>query len=679
MSDDLEEMEISLPEREALIKGLPCFSMLDPEQTRLLASYMDEKHFTEGDTIVSENDLIECVYIIVKGDAVVSQQQLIKKKKIVQTILGTLHAGESIGLNDTGFFSATGKRTATVTAATDMILLSLSLNKLLAFFKEHPDVQNAMQALTNQLLRVSLIKQSLPFHRLSHERLMWLANQVEEITFSEGEIIFNEGDVGDYCYLIRRGKVEIVTKDEQGENHQLAVLFPPTLFGEATLITRAPRNATAIALENTEILALKQAFLSELIETEKNVASMFMTLMVDRSRPAQNPGVTLHPREAADGQDIFILKNPDNGNYFKLSAQGFFIWEQLNGQQTMQEITLSLADEFDVFAPDVVAGLISKLAKAGFVEQVEIDKGAVNPDQPAWVKMMLKARKILESRVAIGDADRWLTKAYDKGIYLFFSRLGEIALGVFALLGILAFGFATNHIVEVFKTIHDAWLLILLLIPAMIVQTMLHEFGHAFATKAFGYEVHYMGVGWYWLGPIAFTDTSDMWLSTRGPRTVVNLAGICMDLILAAFCAILIFVVTNLYVQGFLWIFALFTYISAFRMLSPLQELDGYYLLMDLLERPHLRQNAVMWLVKVFPKSFRQPSLFKAYKPEIFYWLACILFLILVSLLTLFIQSFVFKILNIHSSNPLISLALPFLVVLISSLTIIADIRNQAE
>lgn len=664
--------------REALLLALPCFSTLTDEEAQELASYLVEKHFAPHDTIVLENDLVDSVYIIESGEAEVKRIQ-VKRKKTIEILVATLSAGEAIGLNDTGFFSATGKRTATVVAVTPVDAYALSIKDLLQFLQKHSHIQTAMKNAAGLMLRVGLIKQSLPFHRLSHERLMWLADKIEEMKVPKGTEIFKQGDVGDRCYLICSGQVEVISLDEDGNDHSLAILTPPTLFGEATLITHAPRNATATAIEDTELLVLHHKYLSELIETESNVANMFMTLMVDRSRPTQNPRITLHPRTTAEGQTVVILKNPDNGNYFKLSEQGLYIWEQLNGKQTMQEITLALADKFDVFAPDVVAALISKLAKAGFVEHVEVDTANASSGQPVWVRAMLHIRRILESRVAIGDADQWITKIYNKGVYLLFTRAGQCILALFALLGFVAFGFSTSHTITIFKTMPNSWLLILCLVPATVIQTLLHEFGHAFATKAFGYEVHYMGVGWYWFGPIAFTDTSDMWLSTRGPRTVVNLAGICMDILVAGFCAMLIFLIPNAYVQGFLWIFALFTYINAFRMMSPLQELDGYYLLMDLVERPHLRQNAVIWLVKGLPKALRKPSLFKKNLPEVFYWIACIIFLILVSLLTLMLQTFIFKILNLHASNPLVSLAMPFFVVLISSLTIIADIRSQAE
>lgn len=662
--------------REAMLRVLPAFSLLTASEIHELANLMTERDYQPDETIVVENDLVDSVYIIIKGKAEVLHEQ---KNKNTLTPVAVLQHGESIGLNDTGFFSTTGKRTATVKAITEVTALYLSLKDLLNFLNNHTHLQHDMHTLANQLAKVKLIKQSLPFHRLSHERLMWLADQVEEISVPAGTVLFRQGDMGDCCYLIRSGEIKIEVYDDEKKAHELAVLSSPTLFGEATLITRSPRNASAVAITDATLFVLDHAHLSELIESEANVAKMFMTLMVDRSQPMQNPRVTLHPRTSVDGQTLTILKNPDNGSYFKLSEQGLFIWQQLNGKQTMQEITLALADRYDVFAPDTVAALISKLARAGFVEEVAVDNDAIYSDQPFWVRVMLSIRRVLESRIAIGDADNWLTKVYHKGIYLLFSKVGEVCLILFALLGFAAFVSAVQPTITIFKTMPDSWMLILGLIPAMVVQTLLHELGHAFATKSFGYEVHYMGVGWYWFGPIAFTDTSDMWLSTKGPRTVVNLAGICTDILFAGLCALLIYVIPNLYVQAFLWILSLFTYINAFRMLSPLQELDGYYLLMDLVDRPHLRQNAVEWLVKDFKKSLKNPSLFKKHWPEVSYWIACIIFLILVSILTFLLQTIIFKILNLHSSNILVSLAMPFFVVLISSLTIIADIRSQSE
>ncbi|MEO8402168.1 MAG: cyclic nucleotide-binding domain-containing protein [Gammaproteobacteria bacterium] len=691
MPKQLAKKRISLKQRQAFIKALTCFAMLSPEQTQELAKLMSEVLYSDDEKIVEEGALVDSVFIIARGHAEVTQLVIPKKKQLKLKLkktptpltsipLAILNSGDAVGLNDTGFFSTSGKRTANVTAISKVVALKLELTKLHEFLKKYPELKSAMYASSEQMLRTQFIKQSLAFSRLSQDRLMWLANQVEAASIHAGEIIFHEGEVGDRCYLIRKGKIEIITQNEDGTEHQLAVLKAPTLFGEATLITHSPRNATARAIEETELLELKHEYLSELIESEKNVASTFMTLMVDRSRPLKNPRVTAHERITADKQNVVILKNSDNGNYFKLSEEGWYTWEQMNGQQTMQEITMFLTDKYNIFAPDMVAALISKLAKTGFVTNIDLPNSAINANQPRWVRLMLSVRKVLEARIALGDADKWLTHIYQKVGYLLFSAIGKVFLALIIISGFIAFAQSTPYVIELFRTIHDSWILLIFLVPCTLLSVALHELGHALATKSYGREVHYMGVGWYWLGPIAFTDTSDMWLSSRRvARIFVNLAGVYTDLLVSGVCSLSIFVMPSAHLQAFLWLFALFTYISAFRMLNPLQELDGYYVLMDLFDRPRLRQSAVLWLVKEFPKAIRQPKLFRKKIPEISYWFACIIFMILISVLTLIVQTFVFKILGFQPSNPLVSLALPIIVGITSCLGIIADIRSQAE
>lgn len=673
---------ISLKERQALITALPCFSMFSAKESHELAKLMTEMSCAAGITIVVEGELIDRVYIVISGQAEVVHRLVVKKAlkkpKTINTPLAVIGPGDAIGLNDTGFFSDTGMRTATVISLIDMKLLTIDLKTLHEFLKANPKLQAEMYATATHMLRVRLIKQSLPFVRLSYNRIQWLARHVEELVVAAGAVIFSQGEAGESCYLIRSGKIEIVMTDENDNERRLALLRPPTLFGEATLITHDPRNATARAVENSELLVLKHKYLSELIETEDNVANMFMTLMVDRSRPEQNPHVTEHHRNTADGQEVVILKNPDNGIYFKLSQEGLYVWKQLNGKQTIQELTLGLSDKFNTFAPDVVVGLISKLANAGFVKHVETNDAATRKGLSFMGKIMAHLRRLLEFRYAFGDADKWLTKAYRKGVNKIFTRMGKLLFATIAICGFITFFVTTNETIETFKLMPNVWWLFAGLVPATILSVALHELGHAFAAKSYGHEVHYMGVGWFWVSPVAFTDTSDMWLAARGPRIMVNLAGVCMDSLVAGVCSLLILVIANPYIQAFLWMFALYTYINAFRMLSPLQELDGYYVLMDVVEKPHLRQAAVTWLIKGLPKAIRNPKLFRKNLPEISYWAACIVFLLLVTILTLLVQTFVFDIIGFHS-NRYITLSLPFIVAIISMLGLIADVRKQSD
>jgi len=676
MSEYLQNPTVDLSTREKILGNFPCFANLNAALRTELARFLNEVRYLPNENIVMEDAIVDSIYLIVSGEAEVTRE-MPQRKKSLQVPVAVLGTGEAIGLNDTGFYAATGKRTATVTAMTEMLLLRLDLKNLYDFLMEH-NLESSMYAASKQMLRMQFIKQSLPFSRLSHERLQWLADQVEEIQVPEGTIIFRQGDQGDKCYLIRSGQIEISSSTDEGEEHQLAILKAPTLFGEATLITKEPRNATATAIEDCKLFVLQQEHLTELIESEDNVANMFMTLTVDRSRPAPNPHVTMHQRTTADGQLLTILKNPDNGAYFKLSAEGAFIWKQLNGEHTLQEITLDLAEKFNVFAPNIVAALISKLSKEGFIANLELPEQQLT-SQPLWVRLYVRAEKIFLFRFAFGDADAWITRTYNKYICYLFTRTSQVILALLAIIGFFAFVVSTNDVLHFFSKEKASFFLLFTLIPLSMLEVILHELAHAYAVKAFGREVHYVGVGWNYLVPIAFVDTSDMWLSPRKPRMLVNLAGIYVDTIVAGIAAILIFCIPNAYIQGMLWLFALYIYIGAFRMLSPLQEMDGYYVLMDWVDKNRLRQAAVLWLVKDFPKALRQPRLFRGHWPEISYWLMCIIFLILISVLTLIVQHFVFDILGIQATNPYLTLIVPFLVVIFSSIGIIADIRRRAE
>ncbi|HSW70674.1 MAG TPA: PqqD family peptide modification chaperone, partial [Gammaproteobacteria bacterium] len=624
----LESATVSISERGALLKAFPCFSFLASEQTEELALLLQELRYAPEEVVVRQDELVDSVYFIVQGEAEVT---------ILAEPLAVLHAGDSIGLNDTGFFSASGKRTATVKANSELLLLVLSL-KDLHHFLEKNKLESEMYAAAEKMLRIRLIKQSLPFSKLTHERLQWLSEKVENLSVPAGTVIFKQGEQGNKCYLIRSGKIEIASLEKDGSSHLLAVLKPPTLFGEATLVTQQPRNATARALEDSQLLILSFQYLNELWEKEHIVAEMFMTLMVDRSRPVRNPEVRDYTRNTADGQTIVILKNPDTASYFKLSQEGWFIWKQMNGQQTLLEITMALANQYQLFSPHLVVALISKLAHAGFVSNVNL--GTLETEKKTtFEKWLFRLQRLLDFRIIFKKVDLWLTTFYQNGIKWLFTPIGQGLLAFLTLGGFIVFLLLENHIIHLFQMLHASWLIFVGMLPLTMLTAGLHELGHAFGTKAYGRQVHAMGVGWNWTRPIAFTDTTDMWLDTRGHRIVVNLAGLYTNVLMAGLSSLFILFVPSLYLQAFLWLFALTTYIKGFAMLNPAEDMDGYFILMDFFERPHLRQDATVWLIKKFPGLLKQPSLILKYGPEAGYWLCCLVFLVLTALITFYVQA----------------------------------------
>lgn len=73
--------------------------------------------------------------------------------------------------------------------------------------------------------------------------------------YSDGEIIFEEGEQGNCIYVIQSGKVRITKSDSAGER-TIAILENGELFGEMALFDKLPRSATARALGDARILSM---------------------------------------------------------------------------------------------------------------------------------------------------------------------------------------------------------------------------------------------------------------------------------------------------------------------------------------------------------------------------------------------------------------------------------------
>ncbi len=92
-----------------------------------------------------------------------------------------------------------------------------------------------------------------PFLELLSAELETLKKTGRKLSFRAGEIIFNQGDVGDGIYIVEEGEVEIsaIVNGERGP--ALSRLRPRNFFGEMAVIDEQPRSATAAAVVDTVV------------------------------------------------------------------------------------------------------------------------------------------------------------------------------------------------------------------------------------------------------------------------------------------------------------------------------------------------------------------------------------------------------------------------------------------
>jgi CRP/FNR family transcriptional regulator, cyclic AMP receptor protein len=97
--------------------------------------------------------------------------------------------------------------------------------------------------------------------------------------FEAGEKIFHEEDVGDAMYMVRSGRVDVVTYGTVLENVRAG-----GLFGEMALIDDGPRSAAAIASEPTEVVVVDKPTFLAVVRDDPQFALKVMSLLATRLR-----------------------------------------------------------------------------------------------------------------------------------------------------------------------------------------------------------------------------------------------------------------------------------------------------------------------------------------------------------------------------------------------------------
>ena len=112
---------------------------------------------------------------------------------------------------------------------------------------------------------------------------MKATRQHEVQTFSDGEIIFNEGESSSEMFVVRNGKVEIC-KNVSGHTMRLAMLDRGAFFGEMSLLEGLPRSATARAVGNVSLLVLRPGSLLLQIRRDPTFAFELLQQLSGRIR-----------------------------------------------------------------------------------------------------------------------------------------------------------------------------------------------------------------------------------------------------------------------------------------------------------------------------------------------------------------------------------------------------------
>lgn len=99
-----------------------------------------------------------------------------------------------------------------------------------------------------------------------------------------GAILCREGDPGDCCFVIQKGKVKIWRRDNSGREILLATLGAGEIFGEMSIIDKSPRSATVSVVEECELLRIAEENFEKVLSGNPPFALKMIRILVTRLR-----------------------------------------------------------------------------------------------------------------------------------------------------------------------------------------------------------------------------------------------------------------------------------------------------------------------------------------------------------------------------------------------------------
>ncbi len=319
-------------------------------------------------------------------------------------------------------------------------------------------------------------------------------------------------------------------------------------------------------------------------------------------KPRLRSHVEIH-RHNYRGELWYILQDHASGRFQRFTPAAYFLIGLMDGKRTVEEIweagRLQLGD--DAPTQEEMIHLLSQL------HTVDVLQCDVPPDTAELLKRFEKrqsskwkqnVRNPLFMRFSLLDPERFLIR-FKPFAQPFFSLIGAILW-----LGVVGIGIflAGTHWTELTENITDRVLApqnILLLWLTFPFLKIFHEFGHAFAVKVMGGEVHEMGVMMLVLTPVPYVDASSASaFHSKWERIRVGAAGMAIELFIAALALFAWINIEPGTIRAVLYNVIFLAGVSSILFNgNPLLRYDAYYMLGDLLEIPNLGHRGIQYVL----------------------------------------------------------------------------------
>ena len=302
------------------------------------------------------------------------------------------------------------------------------------------------------------------------------------------------------------------------------------------------------------------------------------------------------------GQTWYVLQDHSSGRFHRFSVAAYQLIGLMDGRRDMDQIwrhaSFSLGEQSLTQAQAIQ--LLAQLYKAdALVTDVSPDTQELFERQYTVERRqkIQKYKSPLSIRVPLIDPDKFIVATlplmrhlYSKwGLLLWLLVVGSSLVTAF-----IHWPDLTENLVD--RVLAGQNILVLLFTFPLV--KLFHEFGHAYAARANGGEIHEMGVMFLILMPIPYVDaTSSSAFASRWKRVLVDAGGMLTELFIAALALHVWLNVAPGLISAMMFNVMIIAGVSTILFnANPLIRFDGYYILSDLIEIPNLGSRSTRYL-----------------------------------------------------------------------------------
>lgn len=226
-----------------ILRKCVLFEHLDESQIKNVEDAMFPLIKQEGEIIIKQNDNGDNFYLIEKGEVDVYIES---KEGDEHKLVNSYCDGDSFGELAIMY---NAPRAATCISKNGPV-------KLWALDRTSFKIILMKSAIEKRNKYMSFLRDVPILSQLTEFEMMTIADALHEEYFEEGDIIFQEGEIGDRFYIVESGSVVCTKKSADDTIQQVAELRKGSYFGEIALLTSKTRQATVTVSSRMHSLSL---------------------------------------------------------------------------------------------------------------------------------------------------------------------------------------------------------------------------------------------------------------------------------------------------------------------------------------------------------------------------------------------------------------------------------------